>query len=175
MPRRWAIQCHRASVRCHQGGNRKSECEIFHLRAFRRRPVRASSRAVAARCPLRSGSGRQSWLVHDAEFREQVPYGLGGSGADKKESLKKSLGRQFVLMLGDRDTDPNHTELRKTPKAMAEGATRLERGQNFFKEAGNAPGSWTAHLGGKSTSCTALHTRTARCRGPPPPRSWDAD
>jgi pimeloyl-ACP methyl ester carboxylesterase len=68
-------------------------------------------------------------------FESKFPYGLGGSGADK-ESLKKSLGRQFVLMLGDRDTDPNHKELRKTPKAMAEGATRLERGQNFFKEAG---------------------------------------
>jgi poly(3-hydroxybutyrate) depolymerase len=68
-------------------------------------------------------------------FGIKFPYGLGGSGADK-ESLKKSLGRQFVLMLGDRDTDTNHKELRKTPKAMAEGATRFERGQNFFREAG---------------------------------------
>jgi alpha-beta hydrolase superfamily lysophospholipase len=68
-------------------------------------------------------------------FDIKFPYGLGGSPATKR-SLKKSLGREFVLLLGDRDTDPNHKDLRKTPQAMAQGASRFERGQNFFKEAG---------------------------------------
>jgi poly(3-hydroxybutyrate) depolymerase len=68
------------------------------------------------------------------DFAIEFPYGLGGSAADEN-SLTKSLGRNFVLMLGDRDIDPNHKELRKTPGAMAEGANRFERGQNFFKEA----------------------------------------
>lgn len=63
------------------------------------------------------------------------PYGLGGSPATE-ESLKKGLGREFVLMLGDRDTDPDHKDLRRTPKAMAQGAHRFARGQNYFRDAG---------------------------------------
>ena len=39
-------------------------------------------------------------------------------------------------MLGDRDTDPDHKDLRRTPKAMAQGAHRFARGQNYFREAG---------------------------------------
>jgi poly(3-hydroxybutyrate) depolymerase len=67
-------------------------------------------------------------------FDIKFPYGLGGSPATE-ESLKTSLGREFILMLGDRDTNPNHKDLRKTPQAMAQGSYRFERGQNFFKEA----------------------------------------
>ena len=66
-------------------------------------------------------------------FSVKYPYGLAGSPATAA-SLKQSLGREFFLMLGDRDTDPNHKDLRKTPEAMAQGATRFERGQNYFKE-----------------------------------------
>jgi pimeloyl-ACP methyl ester carboxylesterase len=66
----------------------------------------------------------------------KFPYGLGGSPATEG-SLKKSLGRDFVLLLGDRDIDPNGKTLRRTPQAMAQGAYRFERGQNFFKEAAN--------------------------------------
>jgi len=69
-------------------------------------------------------------------FDVRFPYGLAGSPADEV-SLQKSLGRQFVLMLGDQDTDPGHASLRKTPRAMAQGAHRFERGQNYFNEAGN--------------------------------------
>ncbi len=69
-------------------------------------------------------------------FDVNFPYGLGGSPATEA-SLKKSLGREFVLMLGDRDADPNHAELRRTPEAMAQGVHRFERGQNYMKEARN--------------------------------------
>ena len=65
-------------------------------------------------------------------FDIKFPYGLGGSPATEG-SLKKSLGREFVLMLGDRDTDPNHKDLRKTPQAMVQGAYRFERGQNYLQ------------------------------------------
>ena len=68
-------------------------------------------------------------------FNVQFPFGLGGAPATEA-SLKKSLGRDFVLMLGDRDTDPNHRQLNQSPQAMAQGAYRFERGQNYFKEAG---------------------------------------
>jgi len=69
-------------------------------------------------------------------FDVKFPYGLDGSPVTEV-SLKKSLGREFVLMLGDRDTDPNDDNLRKSPKAMAQGIHRLERGQNYMKEARN--------------------------------------
>lgn len=62
------------------------------------------------------------------------PYGLGGSPATEA-SLKKSLGREFFLMLGDRDTDVTDKNLRKTAQAMAQGKHRFERGQNYMKEA----------------------------------------
>lgn len=67
-------------------------------------------------------------------FDVKFPYGLRGSPVTKT-SLQKSLGREFILMLGDRDTDPNHTQLRRTPKAMVQGAHRFQRGQNYMKEA----------------------------------------
>ena len=67
-------------------------------------------------------------------FDIKYPYGLKDSPATVK-SLKKSLGRKLVLMLGDKDTDPNHKQLRKTVQAMAQGFNRFERGQKFFADA----------------------------------------
>jgi poly(3-hydroxybutyrate) depolymerase len=67
-------------------------------------------------------------------FDVKFPYGLDGSPVTEA-SLKKSLGRELVLMLGDRDTDPGHKDLRKTPEAMAQGANRFERGRKFVREA----------------------------------------
>jgi pimeloyl-ACP methyl ester carboxylesterase len=67
-------------------------------------------------------------------FAVRYPYGLAGAPANEK-SLAQSLGRQFVLMLGTRDTNPNDADLRKTPEALAQGRHRFERGQNFMAEA----------------------------------------
>jgi pimeloyl-ACP methyl ester carboxylesterase len=66
------------------------------------------------------------------DFDVKFPYGLKNAPVTK-ESLEASLGRNFILMLGDQDTDPNHEQLRKTTEAMAQGATRVERGQNYIK------------------------------------------
>ena len=67
-------------------------------------------------------------------FAVKYPHGLGGAPVSA-ESLKKILSRDFVIMLGDKDTDPNHRQLSRTRQAMAQGAQRFERGQNYFKEA----------------------------------------
>lgn len=67
-------------------------------------------------------------------FDVKFSYGLGDSPASEA-SLKKSLKRNFILQLGNQDTDPNHAQLRKTPRAIAQGAHRFERGQNYMKEA----------------------------------------
>jgi poly(3-hydroxybutyrate) depolymerase len=62
------------------------------------------------------------------------PYGLKNTLATE-ESIAQALSRDFVLMLGERDTDRNDPNLRKTPEADAQGLVRFQRGQNFYKQA----------------------------------------
>jgi pimeloyl-ACP methyl ester carboxylesterase len=62
--------------------------------------------------------------------RQAFPYGLGGSGIDA-ERLASSLGRDFVLLLGDHDT----TDSEREPAAMLQGANRFARGLRFFATA----------------------------------------
>ena len=81
----------------------------------------------------RAVAGTPGWYTMP-RFDIKFPYGLGGSPVTEA-SLKTSLGRDFILMLGDKDTDPNDAELRKTRQASAQGAQRFARGQAFFKEA----------------------------------------
>ncbi len=65
-------------------------------------------------------------------FDVAYPYGLGASPATDA-TLTRSLQRDVVLMLGQRDIDPNHPDLRKSAEAELQGSTRLERGHQFFK------------------------------------------
>jgi hypothetical protein len=83
------------------------------------------------------------------KFDIKFPYGLHGSPATKS-SLRKSLGRDFVLLLGDMDIDPNHKDLRKTPQAMAQGKHRFERGKNYMKEAKKRAMELNCNLGWQS-------------------------
>ena len=84
------------------------------------------SRAVAA---------NPGWYTMPS-FDIKFPYGLKGSPVTET-SLRKSLGRDVVILLGDRDTNPHDPEMRQKAEAKEQGATRFERGHNFFKEAGN--------------------------------------
>jgi len=67
-------------------------------------------------------------------FDVRFPFGLGNSPVSR-ESLRKSLGRNLVVLLGELDTDPNHKELNKSARAEAQGATRWDRGHAFVKTA----------------------------------------
>jgi pimeloyl-ACP methyl ester carboxylesterase len=82
------------------------------------------ARAVAA------NSGWYTMPAPDVKY----PYGLGGTPVTR-DSLGKSFARDFVVMLGELDRDPDHSQLRRTPEAMAQGTNRYERGEAFFKEA----------------------------------------
>jgi poly(3-hydroxybutyrate) depolymerase len=93
---------------------------------------------------------RLVWFLPEARFERAVaanpgwytmpdlavalPYGLANSPATE-QTLKQSLERDLTVMLGARDNDPNHPQLRKTPQAMAQGRFRLARGENFYKQA----------------------------------------
>jgi pimeloyl-ACP methyl ester carboxylesterase len=63
-------------------------------------------------------------------LRETFPYGLAGSAVDRKR-LATAFGRDFVLVLGDRDT----TDTEREPAAMLQGANRFARGLRFFATA----------------------------------------
>ena len=63
-------------------------------------------------------------------LRQSFPYGLGGSGIDAAR-LATAFGRDFILLLGDRDT----TDREREAAAMFQGANRYARGLRFFATA----------------------------------------
>ena len=68
-----------------------------------------------------------------------MPYGLRGTPLEAAE-LRSLFGAPLTVMLGERDTAESNDDrlLRGTPAAMAQGATRLERGKNYFTIARSA-------------------------------------
>ena len=65
------------------------------------------------------------------DYQAAYPYGLGASGVGA-EMLQRALALPVTVLLGGADTDPDHTNLRRTPEALAQGTHRLARGQAFF-------------------------------------------
>ncbi len=61
-------------------------------------------------------------------FTDPVPYVQG----DVKQMQHRYLTKRVIYMLGSRDVDPNHSALDKSCMAEAQGAYRLERGNNYF-------------------------------------------
>jgi poly(3-hydroxybutyrate) depolymerase len=78
-------------------------------------------------------------------FDEAFPYGLKGTSVTEGD-LKRAMARDLVILLGDQDTDVSDASLRNTARAQAQGATRLERGRNFFAAARTAAGKMGAPL-----------------------------
>ncbi|MDB6119399.1 MAG: hypothetical protein JWO08_3180 [Verrucomicrobiaceae bacterium] len=90
-------------------------------------PEARYSRAIAA---------NPGWYTMPA-FSIPFPYGLANVGV-RSDDLSKPLGRDFVLLLGEADTNEADENLRKTPEAEAQGKTRFERGQRFYEAAQKA-------------------------------------
>lgn len=67
------------------------------------------------------------------------PYGLKGTTCGA-ERLRKALSRRVVVLLGEKDTDPNDRYLPREKEAMAQGEHRLARGRKFFEAAKAAGG-----------------------------------
>ena len=63
-------------------------------------------------------------------FAQDYPYGLKGTDLDETD-VKRALGRDMVLLLGDKDIDPNEDSLNRSEGAMMQGAHRFARGHNF--------------------------------------------
>jgi hypothetical protein len=76
-------------------------------------------------------------------FTVAFPYGLKDSGITS-EDLKLALGKRLLIALGENDTDPNDRVLNRSAGAMRQGAARLERGRNFFRQAEHAAAQFDA-------------------------------
>ena len=70
---------------------------------------------------------------------ESFPYSLVGSKAGERE-LRQALAKRFVLLLGEKDDDPDDEGLTQSSGAKKQGETRVGRGEKFFKAANAAAG-----------------------------------
>lgn len=84
------------------------------------------------------------WTLPDLSVA--FPYGLQGSGVGP-EALKTVLQRPLVILLGTADTNPNDSDLRQTPQAVAQGPHRLARGQYFYEHSQRQAAAWGIPLG----------------------------
>lgn len=86
------------------------------------------------------------WTVPDPDVA--FPYGLRGAPL-AESALKTMLQRPLIVLLGTRDTDPNHPNLRRTAEAMAQGPYRLARGRYFFEKGQHAAATLGVPFGWK--------------------------
>jgi pimeloyl-ACP methyl ester carboxylesterase len=85
-----------------------------------------------------SSPGRYALPVLTASF----PYGLRGTAIDSM-ALRRALSRDFVLLLGDRDTEDRARE----PEAVSQGQNRFARGLRFFAVATEVANALHTRLG----------------------------
>jgi dienelactone hydrolase len=81
-------------------------------------------------------------------FDLEYPYGLNGLSL-AGEHLRRALEARLVLLLGEKDSDPNDPTLRKSDLALEQGAHRFERGLGFYQTAVEAASKWGVSLGWK--------------------------
>lgn len=85
------------------------------------------------------------------DFETPWPYGLKRTGF-AEDSVRRYLSAPMVVLMGEKDDDPNHHQLIKTAGANAQGNSRLARGRNFFASAQaaakklNVPLAWKMHI-----------------------------
>jgi poly(3-hydroxybutyrate) depolymerase len=62
------------------------------------------------------------------------PFSLGGTPATNA-TLARAFAKPMLVMLGERDIDPNHHQLNKSRGAEEQGPTRFARGEYFIAAA----------------------------------------
>ena len=78
-------------------------------------------------------SANAGWYTM-TDFKEPFPYGFQNSPMTE-ENIKGKFKLDLVILLGENDTDPNASSLRKTEEAMRQGKHRFERGNSFYTKA----------------------------------------
>jgi hypothetical protein len=64
-------------------------------------------------------------------------HSAGGQMGDMavEADLRSAFARRLTILLGERDDDPDHGQLLKSPEAMRQGPHRLARGRYYFRHA----------------------------------------
>ncbi|HEX2725466.1 MAG TPA: alpha/beta hydrolase [Beijerinckiaceae bacterium] len=103
--------------------------------------------ASSADLIIAANAGAYTMPTQEVDF----PWGLKGVGVTRAD-LAGAFARNVVILLGGRDTDPNHATLPRNPGAVAQGPHRLARGEKFFAtgkataEALGAPFRWRLEI-----------------------------
>jgi poly(3-hydroxybutyrate) depolymerase len=82
---------------------------------------------------IAANPGSHLFPVRDAEYG----YGFGGLPAELSDdaALQRFLAAPLTLYLGTGDNDPEHRSLDRSPPALAQGASRYDRGMACFRTA----------------------------------------
>jgi len=99
--------------------------QFVHRYALHTNPKRASF-------IIAGGSG---WYTLP-DYSENYPYGLSNSPFNTN-TLSKKFQLPMTILIGENDTDPNDSDLRKTVQAMRQGQHRYDRAKNFYQVAAN--------------------------------------
>ncbi len=91
-----------------------------------------------------AGSGWYTLLSYDESF----PYGLSNSPFIE-ENLANKFALPLIVLVGENDTDPNDSSLRKTEEAMRQGNHRYARAKFFYESAKNKAKSINAQFNWK--------------------------
>ena len=65
---------------------------------------------------------------------EPFPYSLVNAPVGEAE-LRQALAKRVLILVGEKDTEPDAENLNQSAGAKKQGEGRLERGENFFKAA----------------------------------------
>ena len=82
------------------------------------------------------------------DFDEAWPYGLKGVPVNEAQ-LTEAFARRLTILMGEKDNDPEHRYLRRTPEAMKQGPHRLARGKKFYDAAVRRAEDMSVSLGWK--------------------------
>lgn len=78
-------------------------------------------------------SANAGWYTFP-DFGIEFPFGLGGTLLTEAD-VRAALAKDVVILLGDKDNNPNSSSLNKSKEARRQGAHRFARGQAFFAAA----------------------------------------
>ncbi len=83
---------------------------------------------------IAANAGAYTLPVHPSGNQPGFPWTLDPSWMDERR-LEAVFSRRLAILLGERDADPAHPQLPRSPAARAQGENRLERGRYFFQAA----------------------------------------
>lgn len=84
------------------------------------------------RLAISANAGSYTLPVYPGWTLYGFPWALDKSLVGE-ERLKSVFARPLLILLGEKDTDPNHKHLPRSREAKAQGENRFERGKYFYR------------------------------------------